>query len=460
MKRIVLFLVAVVLMSAFCLSVSAEDVLLMENKCEEEMEGVTLMKGSADGTSFYRCESGVDLGYLPYENSSDFIYSLDIRFNNEGCGFSFMKSGKWNSCIRIKDGHLALQTGGNSFQKLCPVDLSAWYHFTFLGRTNREVNTVTYGHIILEEYKNGERVNRQVFQNVNLRNNAATHFINAFGGCDIDNLASYTPAPTKVELSCDSESIVAGESAQFNVVAFYNDLPMHGVNKSDITFSAYIGEAPLKDETIKLDGNGLLTTNPLTASQRVTIKATSKSANLTAEKSIDIVTGDIFTVTGMGVNKEGTTITKLSVKKNFAAYKDNVTFVVAFYNADGSFKGVDFKTMSAKSLAEGDNKVNVNINVPYGFDVYTGKMNVFVVTALSGIGNATKVKAEELPLLDSMAVVMAVKEDCDITNLKGEDVLYFDLVQPESGKITLPSMGKVYVMSSVERLDTLFEIVD
>ena len=225
MKRIVLFLVAVVLMSAFCLSVSAEDVLLMENKCEEEMEGVTLMKGSADGTSFYRCESGVDLGYLPYENSSDFIYSLDIRFNNEGCGFSFMKSGKWNSCIRIKDGHLALQTGGNSFQKLCPVDLSAWYHFTFLGRTNKDANAVTYGHIILEEYKNGERVNRQIFQNVNLRNNAATHFINVFGGCDIDNLAAYTPAPTKVELSCDSESIVAGESAQFNVAAFYNEVP-------------------------------------------------------------------------------------------------------------------------------------------------------------------------------------------------------------------------------------------
>ena len=460
MKKIVLFIALALMLSAFCVPAMASDALLFEDKCETELNGVAVMEGSVDGSKFYRCE-GADLGYLPYETSSDFIYELDVRFNNEGCGFSFMKTGKWNSCIRVKDGHFALQTGGNNFAKLCVIDLDSWYHFTFLGRTHKDANSVTYGHIILERYENGKRVDKQIFQNVNLRNNAATHYINAFGGCDLDNLKASVPSPTLVELSCDSESIVAGESAQFNVAAFYNELPMHGVNKSDIAFSLYdsTGEYLLEDETITLDENGLLTTNPLTPAQEVTIKVTSKASKLTSEKKLKIVTGDIFTVTGMGVNSQGTVITKLDVKKNFAAYKDTVTFAVAFYNQDGSLKGFEYKAISAKTLGEGDNTVNVNIPVPSGFDVYKDKINVYVVTAFSGISNAAKVKAEELPLFDGAVVIISVKEDCDIAKVKAEDVVYFDIVHPVDGKVQLPAFGKTYVMGSVERLDTLFEIV-
>lgn len=458
MKKGIVFIIICLALSAFCMTAMAQEEILLDDRCESEIENVKLMEDSVDKTKFYRCENGVDLGFLPYETSSDFKYELDIRFNNEGCGFSFMKKGKWNSCIRIKDNHLALQTGGNSFTKLCEIDLSAWYHFTFLGRTNKDANSVTYGHIILEKYENGERCQRQVFKNVNLRNNAATHYINVFGGCDIDNLYATVPAPTKLELNSDGESVVAGGSVQYSPLSFYEDLEMHGVNTSDITFELYCGEQKIEDENITIDINGLLNVKPLVPSQEILVKAVSKSGGLSATKALKIITGSIFSVEKIGVSEKGDEITQLVVRKNFAAYKDNVTFAIAFYNPDGSCMSIAAKSVSAKTLVEGENKINTEIAVPLGFDVYNDKMCVFVLTNLYSRENAVKVKTEEIKeLLDGVCTVIAIKSDADIGKVKSEDVLFLDVTDKE--KIVIPDEGKVYVMGSSEKIDTLFEIV-
>lgn len=458
MKKSVLFLIICIAFSAFSISALAEDTVLLDNKCEEKIENVTYMENSVDGTHFYRCDNGVDIGILPYEVSSDLVYELDVRFNNEGCGFSFMKKGKWNSCIRIKDGQLALQTGGNSFSKLCPIDLNAWYHFTFVGRTNRDANPVTYGHIILERYENGERVERQVFRNVNLRNNAATHFINAFGGCDVDNLHAFLPAPTKLEITSDAESVIAGGKVQFSVLSFYNDLEMHGINTNDISFEVYDKEGKLNDENIAVDIAGLLTTKPLAQSCEIIIRAVSKSAGLYAEKPLKITSGSIFNVTAIGVSEEGHNITEITVMKNFAAYKDTVTFVVVFYNSDGSFKCLDFKVVNAKTLQEGENKVKVNINLPALFDVHSGNMGIFTITSMSAKIEPVKVTlGEAKELLDDSCTVIVLREGADIASVKSEDVLFFDVTGKD--KIALPESGKAYLMGSSGKIDTLFEIV-
>lgn len=458
MKKSVLFLIICIALSAFSISALAEDTVLLDNKCEEKIENVTFMENGVDGTHFYRCDNGADIGFLPYEVSSDLVYEMDIRFNNEGCGFSFMKKGKWNSCIRIKDGQLALQTGGNSFSKLCPVDLNAWYHFTFLGRTNKDVNPVTYGHIILERYENGERVERQVFRNVNLRNNAATHYINAFGGCDIDNLHAFLPAPTKLEITSDAESVIAGGKVQFTALSFFGDLEMHGVNKDDISFELYDKEGRLSDENIAIDTNGLLTTKPLTQSCEIVVRAVSKSAGLYAEKPLKITSGSIFNVTAIGVSEEGDCITEITVAKNFAAYKDTVTFVVVFYNSDGSFKSLDFKAVNAKTLGEGENKVSLNISTPADFDVYSDNMGIFTITAMSAKVEAIKVTLDEAKaLLDDSCTVIVLREGGDIASVKSEDVLFFDVTGKD--KIAIPEGGKAYIMGSSKKIDTLLEIV-
>ncbi len=458
MKKIVCIMLIAL---ALCVTVSAQEVLLFEDKCEEEIENVSVMTGSWDGSKYYRCDTGVDLGYLPNETSSDFLYELDIRFNNEGCGFSFMKKGKWNSCIRIKDNHLALQTGSNSFDKLCEIDLDKWYHFTFLGRTNRDANSVTYGHIVLEEYDGKERVNKRVFRNVNLRNNAATHYINAFGGCDIDNLKASTPAPTEVELVCDSESIVAGQSVQFGVKAFYNELEMHGVNTHDITFELLDEEGfIIEGENVRIDRNGLVTTSPLAPTQTISVRAVSKSANLSSEKNLRIVSGDIFTVTGIGINEEKTKIIEIAARKNFAAYKDAVTFVVTFSDASGNFIGADFKQLDAKVLTEGENWVNVSIEMPLGFDINTGKINVFIITTMQQAAGdeAVKARIDEIAETGDAMTVIALKDGSDTGKIKAEDIIYFDVVYSKE-EIKIPESGQCFVLGKRDGVDTLFEII-
>lgn len=462
MKKISLLLIVLAVFSAFGISVSAEDILLMEDKCETEIENATLSEGAPDGSRYYHIENGIDLGYLPGETSSDFLYELDIRFNNEGCGFSFMKSGKWNSCIRVKDGSFALQTGGNNFTKYVPVDFTKWYHLTFLGRTNRDANAVTYGHIILEEYDDsGNRVNRQVFNNVNLRNNAATHFINAFG-VDIDNLRAYTPSPTSLTLVSDGESVIAGGSLKFTATAYWNDLEMNGINSSAVDFEVYdeTNSYPLEDENITVSPDGDFATNPLTPAQKVHVRVTSKASGMSESIEITIISGDVFTVKGVGINDAGDKITRVKVNKNFSSYKDAVTFAVAFYNGDGTMADIGFKTIYAENLTEGENEVSVSVNVPTGFDWAVGKVKVFVITTLTGSDKEVAVKTtkENLPVFDSFATVITVKEDTDISKVTEDDILYFDVVNAGE-EVVVPVGGKTYVFSSVNKIDTLYEII-
>ncbi len=462
MKKYGLLFILCVMFSAFGITVCAEDTVIMENNCETQIENATLMQGSPDNSSYYHVEGGIDIGHLPYETSSDYLYELDIRFNNEGSGFSFMKKGKWNSCIRVKDGNFALQTGGNSFTKYTPIDFEKWYHITFLGRTNRDANPVTYGHIILEEYDfEGKRVNRKVFNNVNLRNNAATHYINVFG-CDIDNLKAYTPNPTKLMLASDAESIVAGGTIKFTATAFWNDLEMNGINSSLITYEVYdqANQFVLDDENITISPDGEFKTEPLTPAQKVTVRVTSKTADLSQSLPVTIISGDVFAIKGIGLNEQGDRVTRVKVNKNFAAYKDVATFVVAFYE-NNAILSLGYKTVYAENLTEGESEISVDIAVPGDFDWANGKVKAFCVTSLPGSDKeaAVKVTKDALPQFDSLATTITIKADADISKITIEDILYFDVI-PQGVTPVIPDMGKTYIFSSVNKIDTLFEITE
>lgn len=463
MKKIIVLLSAVIALSAFMITANAENTLIMEDTCETERENVTLLKGAPDKSKYYHIEGGVDIGFLPSETSSDYLYELDIRFNNEGAGFSFMKNGKWNSCIRVKDGNFALQTGGNSFTKYTPIDFEKWYHLTFLGRTNRDVNPVTYGHIILEEYDaSGSRVNKKVFTNVNLRNNAATHFINVFG-CDIDNLKAYTPSPTSLSLASDGESVIAGGALKFTATAFLGELEMNGINSSMIEYAIYdeTNTYPIEDENVSISPDGDFKTEPLTHAQTVTVRVTSKTSDMSDCIKVKILSGDVFSVKGIGINSDGTKITKVKVRKNYASYKEAVTFVVAFYTSDGKMLGAGFKATYGDAIADTVAEVPADIKLPNGFDIKNGKIKVFVVTTLANIdtGSAVKAKREDIKAFDSYATVITIKENADVQKITADDILYFDVLN--AGEIIeAPNTGKTYVLGSVNKIDTLFEIVE
>ena len=463
MKKYVLLLALIIAFSALAISAGAEDKLIMEDGCETESAGVTLMEGAPDKSKFYRVD-GADLGFLPNETSSDFVYELDIRFNNEGCGFSFVKKGKWNSCVRVKDGNLALQTGGNSFAKLTKIDVNKWYHFTFLGRTNRDANAVTYGHIIWEEYdENGKRTNRQVFYNVNLRNNAATHYINAYGGCDIDNIRAYTPSPTALTLTSDGESVIAGGGLKFSATAYWNDLEMNGINSSMINFEVFdeTNTYPLDDENVVITPDGSFETNPLTVAQDVTVRVTSKVSELADNIKVKIISSEIFTINAIGVNDSWSKVTEMKITKNFASYKESATFVVAFYNGDGTMNKIGYKTVFAENLTEGENTVNLGFDIPSGFNWEIGRIKAFVVTSFSGVDSksAVKVTREQLSSLTEQATVITISENSDIEKITEKDILFFNVINAGE-KAEIPSFGKTYVYTSVNKIDTLYEITN
>ncbi len=450
MKR--LFILTLLVMLFIPLGAMGAEEVILNDLCEEEIAGVLLQEGSIDNTKYYHIEGGCDIGFLPYETSSDFIYELDIRFNNEGCGFSFMKKGKWNSCIRIKDGHFALQTGGNSFTKLCEIDLDKWYHMTFLGRTNKDVNPVTYGHIILEEYDNeGKKVSRQVFERVNLRNNAATHYINAFGGCDIDNLKATVSVVTKMEMTSDTDSITSGGEVTFSVRRFWGELEMYGIDTNDITFSIMDADKNvIDDERIKIDSFGKLTVDPLYEGGEIWVRAQSKASLKECEKSVKITSGDIFTFKGIGLNEKKDKVTAVKVVKNFAAYKDSVAFVVGFYDENGGLVSLDYKTLSGKDIELGESVVSLDFAVPMGFDFDKGKVKAFALTSVTGsdMTEVRQVKLSDLPRFEGKMCVITIKNESRLDEVRKEDIIYFDVITGAE-QIKVSDEGRTYIMQDV-----------
>lgn len=429
------------------------DKLLYSNACESDLSNAVLTSGSWDGTSYYYMSAGVDMAGVGGNTSTDLIFSMDIKFEQNGAGFIPKRAdnGKLGSCLLSRENggayYLSLQTGSSSFTDLFRISRDSWYHITWIGKTG------TYSSVILEEYdENGNRINRQV-KAVSRRNDPPIDHVTISTGTCVDNVRALTPAPTAIELTTDVSTVLAGNTVQATASAYWNEVEMEGIDGSTVAFEIYDADNkyPLESDKITIDANGLITVDAMAPIGDVNVRVTSVTGGLYASKKLTILSSDVFEVTGIGIDSDVTKVAQLNVTKNFDTYDDEATFVMTVTGADGKVKTVSYTMCYADTLSAGANKLAVNMPLPEDYDKENDVINIYVVTKIKDIegseDNTVTVSSgtvTDLPEFNSAdVVVLVLKAGTDVTSATADDIVYFNQYKASdiADGITIPGIN-------------------
>lgn len=455
------------------------DRLLTADNCEAIKENTEFVTGP-DGTHAYKATAGFQTGNIT-ETSGDVVVEMDIKFNAEGAGFQPAKNGKINTCVVYHNGKLAVQTGDGKYTSYCDVSSDKWYHITLIRKKG------AYAHIIFEEYdENGERTNKQVYEDVNQRNNEAMAFININAGTSYDNLRVLTPAPDAITISTDVKTIFAGDKAQASSALFWKGLEMKNPDSSMFEYKVYDSENryPLENGAVTIDASGLITSDAMADAQDVYIRAIAKQSGKYASTKLSVTPSDILAINQLLIDETTKSkIVGISVMKNFY-YTENITFVTEVFDETGALELTSTKQMYGDALQMGENTVSLNIPLPEGFNKETDTIKVYAVTKLSETeatasdGSVSVVKTDGGAAItfvnDSTSVydagsdvaVLVLKATADETDVRDDDILYFDVVsnnitakwtQTYTGDVIVKTAGKINGVLTVKSATTATE---
>ncbi len=310
-------------------------------------------------------------------NQGDYaLMSFDVKFNQEYAGVRIKRNdGKENSSFVYKsDGTISQQTGSSDFSSIASgITTDKWYHMEILYKSeNASCNVYEYN-------EDGAKKLIKTAYDVNRRNGSQFGKLEVQTGTYVDNVKIVSPIADKVEISAPSQYIFAGETAEYSVNASRNGLPLN--DYAGITWSVLdASNLPIIDESVTINESGILTVSAMAQPQTVTVVAESESgASDTAEMTIQ--TTEIFKITNLGINEEGTKIVKLYVEKNFM-YDDDVTFIITIKNTDGVLKAVKLVNSFGDRYSLGENEITVDFDIPSDFNAETDIIETMVWTTI------------------------------------------------------------------------------
>lgn len=327
---------------------------------------------SVDGTTAYLTTSD----YSPWavQNYSDYVLTeLDVKFVNEGSGFTLMRrdGGKTNTEIKYSGGNLATY-GGVVLQN---ASQDKWYHVEVVySSTAADASCNIY------EYDENGVLNEDskvTSLGIDMRNGSEYGQLRIAAGTLVDNIKISTPIANDVTITSPGEYVFAGGTAQFDATASRNGLTLK--NATGLTWTVLDAEGlPILDDSVTVSETGLVTVGSMTQPQTVTVQVS--TANGTSDSaSLTIQTTEIFKVTNVGINEEGNKIVRLYFEKNFY-YDDDVTFIIAIKDSDGMLKAVELVNGFGDRYSLGDNEITVDMDLPADFDSETDVVETMVWT--------------------------------------------------------------------------------
>lgn len=355
------------------LSDNQKETVLMSNACEIEKDN-TERVASVDGSTAYLTKESVL--FSSGGNQADYVVvDLDIKFSAEYAGLRFKRNdGKENSSFIYKaDGTISQQTSGSKYSSLVSgITTDKWYHMEILYKAeNASCNIYEYG-------EDGSLSLIKTAYDISRRNGSQFAAIDVQSGTYVDNIRIVSPLPDKIEITAPGRYMFAGDSAQYTATATRHSLPLKDYAGFEWTVLDS-GNLPIIDGTVAVDETGLLTSDPMVPEQTVTVKVSAGDASDSAE--LIIQSSEIFSVSNIGVNEDKTKITKLYVEKNFY-WVDNVCFIIAIHNEDGSLNTVKMLETYGDRLVTGENELTVDCDLPTDFNPETHTISVFVWTTI------------------------------------------------------------------------------
>lgn len=326
---------------------------------------------SADGSTAYTTSSSADIWTGSANEDGYTLTELDIKFTAENSGIILKRrdAGKVNTQIWYVGGNLRTNAG----VLMSNAQLDTWYHLEVLySAEDASCNIYKYD----EEGRLGSPL---ACNGIDRRNASLYGRLTIQPGTVIDNLKISKPLADEVDVTAPSQYIFAGESKQFTASLGRNGLPMSG--GSGIVWSVLDSDnLPIIDGSVTIDGTGLLSVDSQASPQTVKVRASS-SSGAWAEAEITVQVSEIFAVTGIGRNEDGTKLVRLYADKNFY-YSDDVTFIIAVRGESGVLKAVTLVKTFGDRLNLGSNELTINLTLPSDFNPDTDTIETMVWTAL------------------------------------------------------------------------------
>lgn len=341
------------------------------NACEEAIDTANRV-ASFDGSTAYLTTSSY---VLNFGDQADYV-AVEFDFRMPGSGDIRCKraDGSENSSFLYRDGGISQQTGGSKFSAvMAGLDTEAWYHFEFLysaAAVDASCNIYKYN-------EDGSRELVNTTYGLNMRNGKNFGKIEFSSSMYVDNIMVTKPVPNELEITSATTNMFAGNTNQITATASRNALPLK--NASGLTWTVNdASDLPIIDGSVTITEAGLVTVDPLTKAQTVTVVAKA-SETVKATTVINIQSSDVFAITNIGVNEDMTKIVKIYMEKNFY-YVDDVTFAVAIYGEDGRLKAMVSRGGYGDEYSLGSNEINVDLELPADFNPETDMIKSFVWT--------------------------------------------------------------------------------
>lgn len=325
---------------------------------------------SVDGSIAYAAANALE---TKFGNQNGYtLTEMDIKFTAEGSGIVLKRNdgAKTNTQITYKNGNLAT----NASALITDAELNAWYRLEILySTTDASCNIYKYN-------ADGTLGEPQKFLSIDRRNAEQYGMIRLEAGTCVDNLKISKPLPYELELSAPKENLFPDETLEISATASRNGLPLK--DTEGISWSVLDeGNLPIIDGTITINESGVLKVTPLALAQKIKVQAKTATGAV-ATFDVNIQSGDIFTITNIGINEDKTKVVKLYVDKNFN-YSDSVVFFIAVYDDNDVLQGLTHLNRFGDTLNVGENEIPLDYTLPTGFDPETDKITVMAWTALS-----------------------------------------------------------------------------
>lgn len=432
------------------------DTFAAANACEEYgISSLSLMEGSWDGSAYYSVTAAYDFTGFPSNTNADVIYSADMRFANDGAGWTIFSNDKGKLGLQLSSSGTTLNALGASNKTvgtMTGLDNTAWYNVQIMCATGKSGSS----YAVCSVYKydeNGMRVNPQTGAEgtpynltVNLRNlsESTANHININAGTEVDNVLCMYVSPDKLTLSVDAETVLAGGTAQASVKASRKGIEFPVLSAGLIKYEIYDSENkyPLGSNLITIDVNGKLTVDAMADAQDIYVRVLSASGGMYDSKLLKIKSSDIFEITAAGFNEDYSVLQRIEVTKNFD-YSDDVTFISAVYGADGAMKTIGFRKAYGDQLSLGSNRVSINMAMPSDFSKTEDTLNAFTITrlpvskaaapdeTLTASKTADGIRLDTVPEFTGRVIILVLKTD-DPTKVETSDIAYFNQIEAEN----------------------------
>lgn len=349
------------------------DKLLVANAFENIAENGVQKSLSWDGSHYYEFTAATDLDSVA-STTEDVIIEYDVKFLEEDSGTKLRNSGntKEGGQIARKGDKIGRIGSGNKFLAFTDCDNESWYHIEIIARCGSDD---AYAKVYIYKYdENGEK-GKATEGTLDLRtmSTQAFHHLQAQAGTAVDNLRIMKLVPDRVVMSLSADTVFAGSTVQGSASVMRDGMEIPSYPSGKIKWEVYDADDKYlaNDELLKLitiDADGLVKVEATVPEQTVYIRATSTDNGIYSSCPLTIKGSDIFTVTGFGLNEEGTKIEELKVEKNFF-YNSDVVFVVAVYADDEQLIDVAVRSYRDNTLALGENKISIDeIALPEDFE--------------------------------------------------------------------------------------------